>query len=699
MNPFNSPFIIHLGWTLIHFLWEGALIGCACALVLALLRNARPQARYAVACAALGLCVALPLAHMLDAGANGGVYGGVYTQAAAAGEVAPLMLASLVSPLADLPGEAVAAWSMSLLLSQHLSWVVVCWSLGIGFFSLRMALGLLWLRRLHQDLAPSSPTPNHADWQARLSRMAQGFGLTRSIRLRVLDDLDGPLTAGWWRPVVFVPAALMTGLPPELLEALLAHELAHVKRFDYVINLIQSAIEILLFYHPAVWWISKQIRLEREQIADDLAATKLGEPRRLALALQQLDLFQFSNNQFAQAANGGNLMTRIKRLIRPEVRTLNWKVSIPMIGLATVCIALYANAGVPAAVAPVAPVASITPAEMPAAAASVPALPSLPPSANVPPPARPAALPRLPSLASVPAAPLTPTARPPVLVSPPALPSLPVLASAAAPSTPAAAVTATQKASRNDAESDSGDALAYALVQPSTDTMLMYRTNTAERLELEKLKLLSKGDFLWFRQAGKSYVVTDPALVADALATRQPMAKLDSQMSALNTKMELQGKAMEAIGESMSGLEGNNEALEAVVEKHAHHLEAIAIKIEPLKEHIGEMVEELASTKEATQRAGLEKKVAQLRAELAPLNKEMKLTQAALKDEVKKITTATLPMKELGKKMKEASKPMQELARQMAALGKQQRQASRESERTVREIIQKTLVNGAAKPA
>ena len=101
---------------------------------------------------------------------------------------------------------------------------------------------------------------------------------------------------GWWRPVIFVPAGLLTGMPSDYLEALQAHELAHVQRFDYVVNLIQSAIEMLLFYHPAVWWISRQIRIEREQIADDLAASGLGDTRRLALALQQLDLFRSSFN-------------------------------------------------------------------------------------------------------------------------------------------------------------------------------------------------------------------------------------------------------------------------------------------------------------------------------------------------------------------------------------------------------------------
>ena len=91
------------------------------------------------------------------------------------------------------------------------------------------------------------------------------------------------MTAGWFKPVLLVPANLVTGMPPDLLEALLAHELAHVRRHDYLVNLLQFAAEILLFFHPTVWWLSRRIRIERERIADDMAAALIGQPRRLAL--------------------------------------------------------------------------------------------------------------------------------------------------------------------------------------------------------------------------------------------------------------------------------------------------------------------------------------------------------------------------------------------------------------------------------
>lgn len=315
-----------LTWALIDFLWQGLLVGWVAALLLALMRKARPQARYLVACGALLLCAALPLAGMVarmaeaDAGAASSALP-VAAGSAVAGAVAAL-------PLTAIDAGKFAGWES--ILQERLPLVLLLWALGAGLLALRMVLGLAWVRRRsqpgHYRLDPA--------WQARLDRMARGMGIARRVALGLVDDLASPVTAGWWRPVVLVPASLVSGMPPQLLEALLAHELAHVRRCDYVVNLIQSAIEILLFYHPAVWWLSNRIREEREQIADDVAASTLGEPRRLALALSELDLFQFTP-QLAPAAHGGNLMSRIKRLVRPETEPLNWKLALPILGLAT----------------------------------------------------------------------------------------------------------------------------------------------------------------------------------------------------------------------------------------------------------------------------------------------------------------------------------------------------------------------------
>jgi D-alanyl-D-alanine endopeptidase (penicillin-binding protein 7) len=316
-----------LGWTLVHFVWQGALLGCVTALLLTFLRNARPETRYAVACLGLLLCLAWPAVDLLLLGARDGAAGARLLPAAD----------GVRGRAAD--ASALLSWSL-IWVQQHLDWIVALWAACAGALGLRMAAGLLWIGRAArvQSCDPA--------WQARLSALAERCGLGCEVRLRVVDSLASPITAGWWRPVVLVPASLVAGMPPQLLEALLAHELGHVRRHDYLVNLLQNVIETLLFYHPAVWWISRRIRAEREQIADDFAARHLGEPRRLAQALSELEKLQFSSHHLAQAANGGDLMARIRRLLRPNVQALNWKAAIPVLGLAVVCAAsAHAPAG------------------------------------------------------------------------------------------------------------------------------------------------------------------------------------------------------------------------------------------------------------------------------------------------------------------------------------------------------------------
>lgn len=326
MSPYASMVISSIGWTLLHFLWQGLLLGCATAVLLTLMRNARPGHRYAVACAALLMCLAWPALEL---------YLRIQDAASVVAAAAP------AGGWANAPGHRPE--SMMAYLQGNLIWIVALWAVCASVLAVRIGLGLLWVKRVEHQYT------GDAHWQARLDRMAAQFGITRNVRLRVVEHLASPVTAGWWRPVVLVPASLVTGMPAHLLEALLAHELAHVRRLDYLVNLGQNVVETLLFYHPAVWWISGRIREEREQIADDIAATQLGEPRRLALALSELERFQFSSHHLAQAANGGDLMTRIKRLIRPDTQALNWKAAIPVLGLAAACLSVYANAAPDAA--------------------------------------------------------------------------------------------------------------------------------------------------------------------------------------------------------------------------------------------------------------------------------------------------------------------------------------------------------------
>jgi D-alanyl-D-alanine endopeptidase (penicillin-binding protein 7) len=307
-----------LGWTLVHFLWQGALIGLATATVLALLRHAAPQQRYLVACAGLLLCAAWPASQLA------------------------LRLQGELAVHDAYPALAPAGAAIRVhVLKPYMTWIVAAWSAGSLAFALRSALGLAWIGRAAR-LGGRDPA-----WQDRLTQLARAMGVRRPVRLRVVQRLASPVTALWWRPVVLVPACLLSGLPPELLQALLAHELAHVRRHDYLVNLLQNAIEIVLFYHPAVWWLSRRVRHERELIADAIAAKHAGGPRRLAIALSELEKRQFTHPEPALAANGGDMMDRITRLLRP-VPHRNGRstlaAALPAMALAAVCVASLAQA-------------------------------------------------------------------------------------------------------------------------------------------------------------------------------------------------------------------------------------------------------------------------------------------------------------------------------------------------------------------
>ena len=301
MSLLAHPLVPALGWTLLHFLWQGVLTGLATALLLRILRAAPAQSRHLAACLGLLACLACPaitLARSWPA-ASGSVIQAQST------EITPRKSQGHLSASQEGLEPSLAA-----VLRPALPWIVGIWLAGCLALLLRLGSGWMWLRRLRQYSSPAPP-----DWQQRLDALARRMGLARRPQLRLCAAVAGPLAHGWWKPAVLLPGSLLTGMAPDLLEALLAHELAHIQRQDYLANLLQCLAETLLFYHPAVWWISAKIRATREEACDDLAAKAIGEPRRLALALAELDLFQLPAP--ALGAHQGDLMNRIKRLLNP----------------------------------------------------------------------------------------------------------------------------------------------------------------------------------------------------------------------------------------------------------------------------------------------------------------------------------------------------------------------------------------------
>lgn len=303
MNELLATWIPALAVALFHFVWQGALVGLLTLAFLLALPRARPEARYAICCIALLICAGLPLLNLATAQTDLGPL--------ALPQVDHTRLRSSIAASNATMASTLLGWTGPF--ANNLSRaIVLLWAAGASISLLRLPVSVGWIRRLRQT--PQSP--QQAIWQARLDLLSAGFGITRDVALRVVDGLDSPLCAGWLRPVVFVPAALLTRMTPQLIEALLAHELAHIRRHDYLVNVVQSFIEAVLFYHPVTWWLSRQIRHERELIADHLAAQHTGKPRVLAHALAELTEFQADVPTLAQAATGGHVVIRIKRLVQ-----------------------------------------------------------------------------------------------------------------------------------------------------------------------------------------------------------------------------------------------------------------------------------------------------------------------------------------------------------------------------------------------
>jgi GWxTD domain-containing protein len=268
--------IQRLGWALLHFLWQGSAIVILYALARRCAR--RPQTRYVLACGAL-----------------------------AAMMVAPALTFFLTT---DAAGHA-AVWTISASEGQRVfPAVVALWAAGVVAFSIRLIGGWRFTVRLR---ATSHPAP--AEWQERMERIAVRVGASAvRAKLVVSSLVCVPTVIGCLRPLILMPVESLTGMPAEHLAALLAHELAHIRRRDFLMSVLQNVAEALLFYHPAVWWVSDQIRAERELCCDDLAVAASDDVLTYARALAALEWARVST---LPAANGGSLAERIRRLVEP----------------------------------------------------------------------------------------------------------------------------------------------------------------------------------------------------------------------------------------------------------------------------------------------------------------------------------------------------------------------------------------------
>jgi hypothetical protein len=195
--------------------------------------------------------------------------------------------------------------------------MMLVWLAGVTILTLRLFTGWIWVQRLRtHGVYAVQPA-----WERILVRLSRQLHISRTITLLESTRVDVPTVIGWLKPVVLMPMSALGALSPAQLEAILAHELAHIRRHDYLVNLLQTLVETLLFYHPAVWWVSRRIRIERENCCDDLAVSLCGDPVAYANALADLESLRSSIpplgrlDRMAMAATGGSLLQRVRRLL------------------------------------------------------------------------------------------------------------------------------------------------------------------------------------------------------------------------------------------------------------------------------------------------------------------------------------------------------------------------------------------------
>jgi beta-lactamase regulating signal transducer with metallopeptidase domain len=308
----NHPLMRQVGWTLLHSLWQGALVGIVFFVVRFGLRRRSADMRYLASCLCLVALVAAPLLTLLIARASLPASGpGVSVEAAPTGAAASVLS---VASLGRSYGGNGTYWSLERgagFFARLAPVLASVWVLGVTFFSVRLTRSCWCVGQLRTR----DHEPVDAGWMETLDDLRCRLGVSRPVRLLKSALVEVPTVIGWVRPVILLPAATVTGLTPGQLETILAHELAHVRRLDYFVNAFQCLVETLMFYHPVAWWISGCIREERENCCDDLVIKVCGDRVGYARALATLEGLRAELPEWAFAASGGSLLNRIRRLV------------------------------------------------------------------------------------------------------------------------------------------------------------------------------------------------------------------------------------------------------------------------------------------------------------------------------------------------------------------------------------------------
>jgi beta-lactamase regulating signal transducer with metallopeptidase domain len=345
----GTPVLARWGAALAHFLWQGAALAMLALVLLGLLKRARPQIRYAALVCILAVMAACPVVTFWrfasepasdstdlarsnrSVATSGTSVGGVRHSGDPVPLPSDLMSAGVFTTATTASSQTsppiIRRSPLTILeqgrgyLEANVHWLALAWCAGVGLLSLRLVVGIVGVERAKRDGARPAPAVD-----ITVAALARKLRVCRSVRVLESAMAEVPITIGWLRPYILLPASALTGLTAGELESVLAHELAHVRRHDYLVNVIQIVIETFLFYHPAVWWLSGRIRREREHCCDDWAVAVCGNRMTFARALVTLEGLRAPACGLALAASGGSLRERVLRLVgRPAANRSGWR--------------------------------------------------------------------------------------------------------------------------------------------------------------------------------------------------------------------------------------------------------------------------------------------------------------------------------------------------------------------------------------
>ena len=314
-SALTAHWLVHaLGWAILHSLWQGVAIAAIVAILLRALARSTANVRYVIACAGLAAMAAswaFTAANHMNPRSAAADVGGIATIIDPVDRSNPSITPQDAALLDEGGDAAPAGVSWRSRLDSWSAAIVLVWLLGVSLFSARLVLGWYQVHRLR-----TTTNQTVADeWLQRGRLLANRLEVSRPFRLAQSAAVQVPAVVGWLRPIILLPISAVSGLTRTQLDAIIAHELAHVRRHDYLVNIVQTAVEVLLFYHPACWWLSRQIRSEREHCCDDLVVTVCGDPVSYATALTELETLRGRSATLSLAATDGPLLRRVRRLL------------------------------------------------------------------------------------------------------------------------------------------------------------------------------------------------------------------------------------------------------------------------------------------------------------------------------------------------------------------------------------------------